>query len=65
LQQAIATGRLSLSVVGEDRYGRSLANVYVEGRNISCDLIAQGIVQYVERWDDNRLLAKDCPELSL
>lgn len=34
---------------GQDRYGRTLARVYVGGRNVACDLIARG--HAVPRYD--------------
>jgi micrococcal nuclease len=65
LETAVRGGDLQISAVGTDRYGRTLANIYAHGRNISCALIRQGSVQYIERWDNGRLVARDCPELSL
>lgn len=65
LKAALIGDGLRLRAVGSDRYGRTLANVYVSGHNISCGLIDKGFVKYVERWDNGRLVAKDCPELSL
>jgi endonuclease YncB( thermonuclease family) len=65
LKKAITGHKLRISGVGFDSYDRTLANVYVDGRNVSCSLITHGFVKYVERWDNDRLVAKDCPELSL
>lgn len=64
LKQAIAPGNLRIVSVGTDRYGRTLANVYAGGRNVSCRVLADGLVAYVQRWDNDGLLAKDCPDLA-
>lgn len=65
LKVALIGDDLRVQAVGFDRYGRTLANVYVNGLNISCGLISKGFVKYIERWDNGRLVARDCPELSL
>lgn len=36
---------------GQDRYGRTLAYISVEGRDLSCAMIGSGHAVYVERWD--------------
>jgi endonuclease YncB( thermonuclease family) len=64
LEQAMSQGGIKIVSAGSDSYGRTLANVYVGGRNVSCNLLANGLVSYVGKWDDGGLLAKDCPDLA-
>lgn len=47
--------------VVKDRYGRTVAQVYVGSRNVSCELIKQRRAVYVEKWDNGHRLAKECP----
>ena len=58
--QAMMGGRISVQRVGQDRYGRTLAQVYAGGRNVACEQIRRGQAAYVERWDNGGLLAADC-----
>lgn len=43
-------GRISVQRVGQDRYGRTLAQVYVGGRNVACEQLGRGQAVYVEKW---------------
>ena len=58
--EAMMGGRISVQRVGHDRYGRTLAQVYVGGRNLACEQIRRGQAIYVERWDNGGLLAAEC-----
>ncbi|MEV5031660.1 thermonuclease family protein [Sphingobium sp. LMC3-1-1.1] len=58
--EAMMGGRISVQRVGQDRYGRTLAQVYVGGRNVACEQIRRGQAQYVAKWDNGGLLAADC-----
>lgn len=58
--QAMMGGKVSVQRVGRDRYGRTLANVYVGGRNVACAQIRRGQAVYKPKWDNNGLLARDC-----
>jgi micrococcal nuclease len=60
LRQRIENSEVKIERVGVDRYGRTLATIYAEGRNVACDLISQGHAQYVQRWDDGGRVAADC-----
>ena len=54
-------GRIGVQRVGQDRYGRTLAQVYVGGRNVACEQVRRGQAQSVAKWDEGGLLARDCP----
>ncbi|MFC4595509.1 thermonuclease family protein [Sphingobium tyrosinilyticum] len=58
--QAMMGEKISVQRVGQDRYGRTLAQVYIGGRNVACEQIRRGHAQYVAKWDDGGLLARDC-----
>lgn len=57
---AMMAGHVNVRRVGRDRYGRTLAQVYVGGRNIACEQLRRGQAQYVAKWDKGGLLARDC-----
>lgn len=59
LARLIAPG-VTITRVGQDRYGRTLALVYARGSNVGCALIAAGDAQYVAKWDNGGMLARDC-----
>ncbi|TCM32391.1 thermonuclease family protein [Novosphingobium sp. ST904] len=59
--QGIMAGPLSIERVGTDRYGRTLAIVYAQGRSLSCHQIAGGQATYVARWDQGARVARECP----
>lgn len=54
-------GRAQIERVGFDRYGRTLATVRVNGRDLSCGQLATGNAIYVRRWDDGGRVAGTCP----
>ncbi|WP_232307435.1 thermonuclease family protein [Sphingobium chungbukense] len=58
--EAMMGGAVSVQRVGQDRYGRTLAQVYVGSRNVACEQIRRGQAVYVEKWDNGRRLAADC-----
>ncbi len=43
-----------------DRYGRTIAVVYVGGVNLSCYQLKAGQASYVGKWDDGRVIALEC-----
>ena len=51
---------LEIDPVTTDRYGRTVAIVRINGRNLSCKLLAKGAAVYVERYDTWGLIAKEC-----
>lgn len=56
----LASGSLTIERVGQDRFGRTLAMVYVGGVSLSCSQLVAGQATYVERWDDGRRVAREC-----
>lgn len=56
----LITAGVTITRVGQDRYGRTLALVYARGRNVGCALIVAGNAEYVGKWDNGRRLARDC-----
>jgi len=58
--QAMMGGKINVQRVGSDRYGRTLAQVYVGERNVACEQIRRGQAQYIAKWDNSGLLARDC-----
>ncbi len=64
LQSVVADAQLSIIRLGRDRYGRTLAVVYANGVNIACAQMAARQAFYIERWDNRRLVAADCPDLA-
>lgn len=58
---AMIEGRkLTIKRVGKDRYNRTLAVVYVGGRNVSCQMLRGGYAAYIARWDNGGRVARDC-----
>ncbi|KLI63164.1 thermonuclease family protein [Aurantiacibacter marinus] len=64
LESLMADADLSIIRLGRDRYGRTLAVVYADGINIACAQMAAHQAYYIERWDNQRLVAADCPEIA-
>lgn len=60
LEQLIEGRELRLVRIGRDRYGRTIAAVYVDGRNVACSLLAEGHAVYRKDWDNRGLVARDC-----
>lgn len=58
--EALMGGKISVQRVGQDRYGRTLAQVYVGGRNVACEQLRRGQAAYVAKWDNGGRLAKEC-----
>jgi endonuclease YncB( thermonuclease family) len=60
LQAVIAGKRLTIRRLGRDRYGRTLAVVYADGVNIACHQLRTGNAEYRERWDNKRVIGREC-----
>ena len=58
--EAMMGRRINVQRVGQDRYGRTLAQVFVGGRNVACEQVRRGHAQYVAKWDNGGLLASEC-----
>ncbi len=65
LESVVADADLTIIRLGRDRYGRTLGVVYADGVNVACSQLAAGQAFYIERWDNDALVAADCPELAL
>ncbi len=63
LEAIVAGASLTIVRLGRDRYGRTLAVVYADGTNIACTQLAARQAFYIARWDDDGMVAADCPEL--
>ncbi|PWK56562.1 thermonuclease family protein [Silicimonas algicola] len=51
LMQLLNQGNVSMRRTGKDRYGRTLAIVHVDGRDVGAILMAEGLAR---RWPDGR-----------
>ena len=49
--------------MGEDRYGRTLALVRAGETDLSCHKLREGQATYVDRWDEQRAVARTCSDL--
>lgn len=58
--QSLMRGSVSIRRVGHDRYGRTLAHVYVNGVNVACEQIGRGQAIYKRNWDNGLELAREC-----
>jgi micrococcal nuclease len=60
LRSIIAGKPVKVVRLGRDRYGRSVAVIYVDKRNVACELLARGHAIYRGDWDNRRKVAQDC-----
>ena len=63
LEAVVDGASLSIVRLGQDRYGRTLAVVYANGVNVACAQLSARQAFYIARWDDDGLVASDCPHL--
>jgi micrococcal nuclease len=56
----IAGHRVKWRNLGTDRYGRTIAEVYVNGVDLSCAQVRGGFAIYMPAWDNGKLLARTC-----
>lgn len=57
----MVTGRtVTWQDLGRDRYGRTIAEVNVEGVDVQCEQLRGGFAIYKPRWDNGRTLARIC-----
>lgn len=52
---------MTLERITRDRYGRTVGMIYANGRSLSCAQLLSGQAVYVPDWDDNGLVANECP----
>lgn len=60
LRRMIAGRPLSIERVKQDRYGRTIARVAVNGRDLSCSQIRGGFAIYRRDWDDGGRIGRIC-----
>ena len=60
LRLAMEKGPLSIIRIGQDRYGRTLADVWAGDTSLSCHQLATGHAEYVKRWDNKHAVARHC-----
>lgn len=56
----ISGRKVEMTVVGKDRYGRSLVTARVGRTDLSCAMIRAGHAVYVKKWDDRKRVAELC-----
>jgi len=61
LRDRIDGATLTIRRLGEDRYGRTLAQVFADGEDLSCRQITTGHAVYVRKWDNRRAVGQGCP----
>ena len=61
LERAIENGPLWIIRIGEDRYGRTLADVRAGAISLSRHQIATGHAVYVAQWDNRSAISRTCP----
>lgn len=61
LAQAMRGQALTIERLGTDRYGRTIGVVRAGRVNLSCRMIELGQAEYVARWDNGGMVARDCP----
>lgn len=61
IKQAIEGQELTIRRMGQDRYDRTLAQVFAGGVDLSCMQVSTGNAVYVRKWDDGRAVASTCP----
>lgn len=64
MQASLEGKSLSIVRLGRDRYGRTLAVVYADGVNVACAQLEAGQAFYIGRWDEDGLVAADCPDIA-
>lgn len=60
LGKLIEGRELRLVRLGRDRYGRTIAAVYADGRNVACAMLAGRHAVYRKDWDNRGMVARDC-----
>lgn len=61
LAKLISGRKVEMTVVGKDRYGRSLVTARVGRTDLSCAMIRAGHAVYVKRWDNGGRVSRNCP----
>lgn len=64
LSRAIAGQVVRYRFITRDRYGRTVALVWAGSTNLSCHQLTSGNAVYVPKWDNGRLVARECARAS-
>lgn len=62
LARAIRGKELTITRLGRDRYGRTIAAVAADGADLSCHQLGHGHAIYMRAWDNDESTAKTCPK---
>lgn len=62
---AAGLGGLTITRVGTDRYGRTLATAHGAGGDLSCRQLERGHAVYRSDWDDGKRVLRACPKAAL
>lgn len=60
LTEALRRGPVRYRSVTIDRFGRQVAVVWAGGGNLSCWQLQRGQAVYKAKWDNGRIIARDC-----
>lgn len=60
LRRLIDGKALKIERIAKDRYGRTIARVRVNGRDLSCAQLAGGYATYKRQWDNGLRIWKEC-----
>lgn len=60
--RAAAKPTMTIRRIGTDRFGRTLALIDAQGRDLSCHQLASRAAIYNPRWDDGGFVMAICPE---
>ncbi|WP_247718166.1 thermonuclease family protein [Qipengyuania proteolytica] len=63
LRAAMEKGPLWIIRIGRDRYGRTLALVRAGKIDLSCHQLATGNAIYKPKWDNQKAVARTCPDV--
>lgn len=56
----LSSGTVAIHRLETDHYGRTVADVYVDGRSLSCRQLAGGFARYWRRYDKGGRIRAEC-----
>jgi len=60
IKSILSGATASIERLGVDRYGRTVADVYVAGKSLSCLQLSAGHARYWAKYDQGQRIAKEC-----
>lgn len=60
LSYQVDSNTLTYQPLKTDRYGRTVAEVWIGGHDVSCEQLRRNSAVYVPKWDEQRTLARTC-----